>query len=364
MGVIFGFIFFAIAIVIGLGGVSSMGSYWDMPSMTIVLGGTLGIVLMMFGFGNFFSIPLLFIQLLLPLPYKEGDIVTTAQRMADKVKAAGVPALTSEIPTAPDEFTRRGIKMVIAGTDSSTVRAIMEKEIEEIEKRHSTKINMFNLAAAVFPAMGLLGTILGLIQVLANLEDTSKLGSSMALALITTLYGAFFSNVIAIPLGQSLQIKNDREVMLKNMIMEGLLAVQAGESSFIVGQRLKAYCNEGLRAKIEGGKGTSKKKTEKHIEIATYMNAIDQEKAMAFLAEVKKSMETKDLGQDDAKNMLGELINEAEDKIMMKDFANEFMKSKTAKKLPKGLKRKGITGKKGKGAKGAKRKAAVSDEDE
>jgi chemotaxis protein MotA len=363
MGVIFGFLVFAAVIVIGLGGVSSMGSYWDAPSMTIVLGGTLGIVLMMFGFGNFFSIPLLLIQMLLPLPYKEGDIVTMAQRMADKVKAAGVPALTSEIPTAPDEFTRRGIKMIIAGTDSSTVRAIMEKEIEEIEKRHSTKINMFNLAAAVFPAMGLLGTILGLVQVLANLEDTSKLGPSMALALITTLYGAFFSNVIAMPMGQTLQVKNDKEVILKNMVMEGLLAVQAGESSYIVGQRLKAYCNEGLRAKIEGGKGTSKKKTEKHVEIATYMNAIDQEKAMAFLAEVKKSMETKDLGQDDAKNMLAELINEAEDKIIMKDFANEFMKSKTAKKLPKGLKRKGVTGKKGKGAK-AKRKAAVGDEDE
>jgi hypothetical protein len=147
---------------------------------------------------------------------------------------------------------------------------------------------------------------------------------------------------------------------MKEMIMEGVLAVQAGESSFLVGQRLKACVSEGMRGRIEGGKGGSKKKSDKYIEIATYMNAIDQERAMAFLAEVKKSQENKDLGQDDAKNMLGELINEAEDKVIMKDFANEFMKSKLAKKLPKGMKRKG--GKKG--AKKSKRKAAVADDDE
>lgn len=361
MAFILGLAFCFGAIIMGLGGVKTIPDYVDYPSLMIVLGGTIGVSIGMVGFGPVLSIPLLLIKLILPLPYKEGDIVSAFQRMADKVKAAGVPSLTSEIPVAYDEFMRRGVKMVIAGTDSATIRSVLEDEIEQSENRHSNKINMFNLAAAVFPAMGLLGTILGLIQVLANLEDTSKLGPSMALALITTLYGALFSNVVAMPFGQTLQVKNDREKMLRKMILEGLIAVQAGESSFLVGQRLKAYCNEGLRSKIEGGKGTSKKKTEKHIELATYMNAIDQEKAMAFLDEVKKSQEKKDLGQDDAKNMLAELINEAEDKVIMKDFANEFMKSKTAKKLPKGLKRKGrTTGKKGKG----KRKATVPDDDE
>lgn len=336
-------------------------AYWDLAAFVIVVLGSIACIMAMYTFMDTFMLPIYFIQTMLPLPYKEGDIVSSFQRMADKVKGAGIPSLTSEIPSAYDEFMRRGIKMVISGTDSHVIKDVLHEEIAKTEKRHKQKVGIFNEGAGIAPTMGMTGTILALVIVLGNLEDTSRLGTSIAVALIATLYGCVLANVVFVPIAKKLDVKNEREIMLKTMILEGLLAVQSGESSFIVGQRLKAFCNEGLRSRIEGGKGTSKKKTEKHIEIATYMNAIDQEKAMAFLAEVKKSFETKDLGQDDAKNMLGELINEAEDKIIMKDFANEFMKSKTGKKLPKGLKRKGAA-KKGKGK--AKKKAAVGDDDE
>jgi chemotaxis protein MotA len=337
--------------------------YWDLSAFVIVVIGTLFATMAMYSVMDILFMPIFFIQCILPLPYKEGDIVTAFQRMADKVKGAGIPSLTSEIPSAYDEFMRRGIKLVISGTDSHAIKEIMHEEIEKTKGRHKSKISIFNEMAGIGPTMGMIGTLLALVIVLGNLEDTSKLGSSIAVALIATLYGCAVANIVFVPIAKKLTLKDEREILMKEMILEGLLSVQAGESSFLVGQRLKACVSDGMRNKIEGGKGTSKKKSEKHIDIATYMNAIDQEKAMAFLAEVKKSFETKDLGMDDAKNMLAELINEAEDKIIMKDFANEFMKSKTSKKLPKGLKRKGVTGKKG--AKGkAKRKAAVADDDE
>lgn len=335
-------------------------AYWDLAAFVIVILGTLTCAMSMYTIMDMLMMPIYFIQAILPLPYKEGDVVESFQRMADKVKGGGIPALTSEIPSAYDEYMRRGVKLIISGTDSHAIKEIMHSEMDKINKRHKQKIGIFNEMAGVAPTMGMVGTLLALVIVLGNLEDTSKLGSSIAVALIATLYGVAVANVLFVPIAKKLDGKNEKELLMKEMIMEGVLAVQAGESSFLVGQRLKACVSEGMRGRIEGGKGGSKKKSDKYIEIATYMNAIDQERAMAFLAEVKKSQENKDLGQDDAKNMLGELINEAEDKVIMKDFANEFMKSKLAKKLPKGMKRKG--GKKG--AKKSKRKAAVADDDE
>lgn len=363
MSIIFGILAAFAAVIGGVwiaeGSHFNIMGYWDLAAFVIVVLGTLFCAMAMYSMMDLLMMPIYFLQCILPLPYKEGDIVDSCQRMADKVKGSGIPSLTSEIPSAYDDYMRRGIKLVISGTDSHAIRDIMHEEIEKTNKRHKQKIGIFNEMAGIGPTMGMIGTLLALVIVLGNLEDTSKLGSSIAVALIATLYGCAIANLIFVPIAKKLDTKNEREILIKEMILEGLLAVQAGESSFLVGQRLKACVSEGLRSRIEGGKGSSKKKSDKHIEIATYMNAIDQEKAMAFLAEVKKSQETKDLGQDDAKNMLAELINEGEDKIIMKDFANEFMKSKTAKKLPKGLKRRAKT----KGKK-SKRKAAVADDDE
>ncbi|MBC7473120.1 MAG: MotA/TolQ/ExbB proton channel family protein [Candidatus Sericytochromatia bacterium] len=359
IGIIGGFLSLVGGIYITEGSHFNIFAYWDLSAFVIVVVGTLFASMAMYSMIDIIMIPIFFLQCILPLPYKEGDIVDSFQRMADKVKGSGIPSLTSEIPSAFDDYMRRGVKLVISGTDSHAIKEIMHDEIEKMNKRHKQKLGIFNEMAGVSPTMGMIGTILALVLVLGNLEDTSKLGSSIAVALIATLYGVAVANLFFVPVAKKLDVKNEREILMKQMILEGLLAVQAGESSFLVGQRLKACVSEGLRSRIEGGKGSSKKKNDKHIEIATYMNAIDQEKAMAFLAEVKKSLETRDLGQDDAKNMLGELINEAEDKVIMKDFANEFMKSKASKKLPKGLKRKSA-----KKSKKSKRKAAVADDDE
>lgn len=359
IGIIGGFLSLLGGVWLAEGSHFNVMTYWDISAFVIVVIGTLFAAMGMYSIMDILMIPIYILQCILPLPYKEGDIVESFQRMADKVKGSGIPSLTSEIPSAYDEYMRRGVKMVISGIDSHAIKEIMHSEIDKVNKRHKQKISIFNEAAGIGPTMGMIGTLLALVLVLGNLEDTSKLGTSIAVALIATLYGVAIANLFFVPVAKQLDVKNEKEVLIKEMILEGTLAVQAGESSFLVGQRLKAFVSESLRARIEGGKGSSKKKNDKHIEIASYMNAIDQEKAMAFLAEIKKSQENKDLGQDDAKMMLGELINEAEDKVIMKDFANEFMKSKTGKKLPKGMKRKGASKKK----KG-KRRATVADDDE
>lgn len=336
------------------------------PAGMIVLVGSAGAALFMNTFGNIFSLPKFFLMAMLPNKYKAGDIIVACQRMADKARQFGLPALTSEIPIAVDEFMRRGIKLLVSGVDSRTLRAMMEDEISMMKERHAEKFALMENIGGLLPTMGMVGTIMGMINTLGNLEDTSKLGPSIATAMIATFYGVAGANLIFIPLGKKLQKKSHDEAQVKTMLVRGLVAVHAGESSQMVGQRMKAFLDEKQRMRVEGGKGLSKKKTDKHVELATYMQAADQERAMAFLAEFKSESQANRLGQDDVKNMLAELINLADDKVITKDFCNEFMKIKEVKKLPKGAKRKGKKKPAGATAKGGAKgkKAAAADEEE
>lgn len=348
----------------------NLGSMVNGPAASIVFIGAAGASLMGTTFGNLLSIPGMMLQAILAPRYnpaKPTDLVNACMRMADKARQFGLPSLTSEIPVAVDEFMQRGIKLLVAGTEAKTVGHIMHEEVERMEQRHEEKYGLIAALSGMFPTMGMVGTILGMVQTLGHLEDTSKLGPSIATAMIATFYGVATANLVAIPLAAKLQLKSHHEAMMKKMLIEGLLAVQAGESAQLVGSRMKAFFNEKMRARIEGNKGASKKKTEKHIELTTYMGAADQERALAFISEMKAEMASKSLGQDDVKTMLADLINNADDKVLGKDFANEVMKLKDVKKLPKGAKRKPKkkAGGAGKGAPAkAKAKKAVDDDDD
>lgn len=349
----------------------SLSSMVNGPAASIVFIGAAGASLMGTTFGNLFSLPLLMLQAIMAPRYnpaKPTDLVNACMRMADKARQFGLPSLTSEIPVAVDEFMQRGIKLLVAGTEAKTVSHIMHEEVERMEHRHEEKYGLIEALSGMFPTMGMVGTILGMVQTLGHLEDTSKLGPSIATAMIATFYGVATANLVAIPLAAKLKLKSHHEAAMKTMLIEGLLAVQAGESAQLVGSRMKAFFNEKMRSRIEGNKGASKKKTEKHIELTTYMGAADQERALAFIAEMKAEIASKSLGQDDVKTMLADLINNADDKVLGKDFANEVMKLKDVKKLPKGAKRKpkkkaGAAGGKGAPAK-AKAKKAVDDDDD
>lgn len=332
--------------------------YYDLPSLVIVLGGSLGSAAVAYGFGRLFKMPIYYIQAILPYPTKIENVVVDMKRMADKARNGGLPALTSEIPTAPDEFVRRSIKLVVSGADSDTVRTILESEIGAADGRHGQNSAFMDAAAAFFPTFGMLGTVLGIVQAMGNLDDMGALGTALAIALLTTLYGVFGANVLILPVNGKLKSKNNDEITIKSMYVEGLLAIQAGKTSETVDKIMKSFLDEKGRAKVEGGK-VGGKKVEKHVEYTTYMNAQDQERALAFMAEVKKEAEAKNLGQDDVKTMLADLINEADDKTLCKDFAAEYMKIKLVKKLPKGAKRKG--GKKKKGKAGGAKKRDLSE---
>ena len=319
---------------------SSPAEYWDLHAFIIVVGGSI------FASGaggnmiDMVKMPIYMIKAMVPIALKPASVVVDMKRMADKVRQGGLPALTSEIPTAPDEFSRRGIKMLSSGTESKVVHEVMEADIHAMELRHSEIYMFMEAVGGNAPTFGLIGTVMGTIEALGALDNIAALGHALAVALTATFYGVFTANVIWMPLSQQLKLKSHREAFVRKMYMEGLLAIQAGFTSEVVSNLMKSYVNQATRAKIEGGK-VGGKKVERHIEYTTYMAPLEQEKALAFMAEVKKETDAKNLGQDDVKSMLADLINEATDKVLMKDFANEFLKIKTVKKLPAGSKRKG-----------------------
>lgn len=341
-----------------------ISDYWDAPAAILVFLGAIGGATFCTDIKCLLFLPQLLLRAFLPLPYKTPDLVVGLQRMADKVRQGGLPALTSEIPVAFDEYTKRSIKLLVAGTDSHVVREVMEAEIEGMEARHKVVIAFFENIGGFGPTYGIMSTVLAIVQAMANIDDVSSLGEQLSMALCATFYGLFFANGFAIPFAFQLKTKNEKEVLMKTMIMEGLLAVQAGETSQMVGNRMKSMASDGERTRIEGGKGLSKKKGEKHIELTTYMNALDQEKALAFMSEIKQATEAKECGMDDVKQLLAQLINEADDKVLMKDFANEFMKIKSTKKLPKGSKMRGKRKAGGAAKKGKKAKKAAADDEE
>lgn len=338
-----------------------LNDYYDVPSLVIVLGGSIGAAAAGFGLDKILKIPVLVLKAILPLPYTIGDVITGLQRMADKVRSAGLPALQSEIPVAFDEYTKRGIKLLVSGADSSLVQSNLEAELSGMEMRHAQNTGFLDSCAGYFPAFGMLGTVLGIVQAMGNIDDVGALGTALAIALLTTLYGVFGANVLILPISSTLKKKSAQESLYRTVILEGFLAIQAGLSSQLVGDKAKAVLSNAERLKIEGGKGLSKKKGEKHIELTTYMNALDQERALALMAEIKEAMEKKQCGQDDVKFLLAQLINDAEDKILAKDFASEYMKLKKIKKLPKGSK---MPKKRKKGGKGGAKKRTVDEEED
>jgi chemotaxis protein MotA len=331
--------------------------YLDLHAFVIVVLGSIFGTAAGSNFIHLFKMPMYMLKAMLPLHTKAEILVVDIKRMADKTRQNGLPALTSEIPTAPDEFSRRGLKLLVAGADSALVETILKADIHATEERHNEAAGFMDAVGGNAPTFGLIGTVMGTVESLGSLDDISALGHALSVALLATLYGVFSANVVWLPLAGQLRNKSHKEMALRRMYMDGLLAIQSGLSSDMVDKLMKSHVSQSLRAKIEGGK-VGGKKTDRHIEYTTYMSPLDQERALAFMAEIKRETEAKNLGQDDVKTMLAELINENDDKMLAKEFATEYMKLKTVNKLPKGSKRKG---KKKRAAGGAPKRRLADD---
>lgn len=253
--------------IIGLGGAAfmmvfgvlssggSILSYADLPSVLIVVGGTI-FALMAFagsipgGIEVFKTFGLTFKE----AKFDSKSLIQKLLSFSEKARREGLLALEEELEDLDDEFLKKGMRLVVDGTDGNIIRDLLELEVSQIQARHSAKIAGVNMFGALAPAFGMLGTVIGLIAMLGNLEDRSALGPNMAVALITTLYGAMMANIIAIPLSGKLKVMDDEEVSLKEMEIEGILSIQAGENSRVLEVKLLSYVEPGARKALESEK--------------------------------------------------------------------------------------------------------------
>lgn len=227
-----------------LGGDISM--FVDTQSILIVFCGSIFVVLTNYNMGQFFGIGKIAGKAFLFKIEKPEELIEKSVEMADAARKGGFLAL--EEAEITNQFMQKGVDMLVDGHDGDVVRATLEKDIALTVERHETGAGMFKALADVAPAMGMIGTLIGLVAMLSNMDDPKAIGPAMAVALLTTLYGAFLANVIAIPIAAKLELRKEEEKLNKKLVLDAVLGIQDGQNPRVIEGVLKNYLAESKRA--------------------------------------------------------------------------------------------------------------------
>ncbi|MGN0141345.1 MAG: motility protein A [Roseburia sp.] len=254
-GIILGVVMFAFG-VISNSGVAGLKNMWDTASFIITIGGSLSSTLGSYKLKDFING---LKSAALAFKDKAMDPAVTIKNILDLANIArkeGLLALEEAANGIEDDFLKKGIMLVVDGTDPELVRGIMETDMICVETRHKKSIAVWEKWAELGPAWGMIGTLIGLILMLKKMDDPSSIGPSMAVALVTTLYGSLVANWLCNPIASKLKVNNDIEMMLKEITVEGILSIQAGENPRVIEEKLKSFLAPSARAnEPEAGAG-------------------------------------------------------------------------------------------------------------
>lgn len=239
---VIGFVGAVILIIYGMTmGDSPLGLFWDPASLFITGGGSLGALLMAYPINEIKRFGKVFVQVLKQDDTSKIDTIKMFVNLSKKARREGLLSLEEEISQIDNDFVKKALNMVVDGIEPDSIREIMTLEIQEMENRHSDAASMFTTWGSYAPAMGMIGTLIGLIQMLANLSDANNLAKGMGVALITTFYGSILANVFLIPVANKLNYKTTQEVGSMEMMIEGVLAIQSGVNPRIIEDKMIAY---------------------------------------------------------------------------------------------------------------------------
>lgn len=216
----------------------------SLDSILIVLGGTLAATMINYSWAKLSKLPSLVKIAFSKNEHDSNEVISLLVQFAEKARREGLLALEQEVMEVDDQFLQKGIQLVVDGTDPELVRNILETKLTFIEERHHEGQGILKQMGALAPAFGMIGTLIGLIQMLSELDDPTQLGSGMAVALLTTFYGALIANLIFIPMAGKLETTSHDEILLKEVMIEGILSIQAGENPRIVEEKLRAFLAE------------------------------------------------------------------------------------------------------------------------
>jgi chemotaxis protein MotA len=247
IGIIGGVVIFIWAIYMG----GTISAFIDLPSALIVFGGVLAATLINYPLSKLIDVTKILKKVFIEKSLEAGDLIKTIVGLAEIARREGLLALEDAAYQLEDEFLQKGILLIVDGTDPELVRNIMETELAFLEERHKEGQSIFETMGTLAPAFGLIGTIIGLINMLKQLDNPSAIGPGMAVALVTTFYGAIFANLIFIPVAGKLKVRSREEVLIKEVMIEGMLSIQAGENPRIIEEKLKAFLSPKKRNDVK-----------------------------------------------------------------------------------------------------------------
>lgn len=230
-----------VLLVYGMASGSSLMIFWDFPSVLITVGGSFAAVLIAYTGKDIKLLGKLATQTFKEPKYSGTQLINEFSNLSKKARREGLLSLEDDIAELEDEFLKKGLQMVVDGIEPDTIREILELEIAEMENRHLTGAGIFSTWGIYAPAFGMIGTLIGLIQMLQNLTDVANIASGMGKALITTFYGSLLANLLCNPMASNLKQKSATELGIRDMMLEGILSIQSGVNPRIVEEKLMTY---------------------------------------------------------------------------------------------------------------------------
>ena len=236
IGITLGWLFIIVSIVMGGG-----AGFINYPSLMITIGGAVSSVLMHYPLPKIMATMGVVRKAFLSREHDYLDLFSKLSEFAVRARRDGILALENDIEQMADPFMKKGFQMAVDGNSTDIIRHVLEEDINSMKERHIVGQGIFKALAAYAPAFGMIGTLIGLVQMLRNMNDPSTIGSGMAVALITTLYGALVANVIALPISGKLEQRSNEETALKTIVLEGIVSIQEGNSPRVVEEKLRSY---------------------------------------------------------------------------------------------------------------------------
>jgi chemotaxis protein MotA len=241
-----GLLFYAV-----MAGGSPLSAFYDLPSIVVVFGGTATVLFTCFPLSFLLQAPLIVKKVFLHTQEDVSTLIDQIVSLAETARRDGLLALEGRLQEIDNKFIVLGVQMAVDGTRPEVIEDIMRTEVELLNARHKEGKALLDQAGRYCPAYGMIGTLMGLIMMLGNMSDPSQIGAGMAVALITTLYGAIASNVVFLPFAEKLAYINKRELLAREIIIRGIMAIQSGENPRVIAQKLRTFLPPSLRAAAE-----------------------------------------------------------------------------------------------------------------
>lgn len=234
----------------GTGG--QIGVYWDTPSAILVFGGTIFVLLTTQATDRFLRLHKVYIRSFRSHSITVSEAIEKLVVLGEQARREGVLSLENALDEIQDDFLRNGVRLVVDGMPAGEIEQILTAEMEAMEQRHGQGKAIIDLAAKYAPAFGMIGTLMGLVAMLRNMDDPKAIGPGMAVAILTTFYGAMIANVLCLPISDKLSFRNEEEMLLRTVMMKGILSLQAGDNPRITQAKLAVYLPSDKRASLSG----------------------------------------------------------------------------------------------------------------